>query len=187
MATTHTGVPDFKHIRERVPIREVASDLGLTISGNTIHCWRPENHQNGDRTPSVGLHVRKNTAKCFVCDSRSLSTIDLVMSVRKVELRAAVRWIAACHPIPNIPKGKHLESKQRWPERYRVGVGASRLDYLVRMGLWASLSPAQRSIVQVLDTFSEGDSVTISYRGLMRYSGIRSQSTISSAIKRFQN
>jgi hypothetical protein len=59
-------IPDFEHIRRKVPIRKIARDLGLAISGNMVHCWRLENHQNGDRTPSVGLHVRKNTAKCFV-------------------------------------------------------------------------------------------------------------------------
>jgi hypothetical protein len=187
MAAARTGIPDFEHIRRRVPIREVARDLGLAVAGNMIRCWRPESHQHGDRTPSVGLHIRKNTAKCFVCDSRPLSTIDLVMNVRRVQLLEAVRWIAACHSIPTIPKGKHLESKQRWPERYRVGVGPSRLEFLVRTGLWAALSPAQRSILAVLDTFSEGDAVTISDRGLMRYSGIGSQTTISSALKRFQN
>jgi hypothetical protein len=187
MAAARTGVPDFEHIRRKVPIREIARDLGLAISGNMVRCWRPENHQHGDRTSSVGLLIRKNTAKCFVCDSRPLSTIDLVMNVRKVELREAVRWIAACHSIPNIPKGKHVHSKQRWPERYRVGVGTSRLEYLVRAGVWAALSPAERSILAVIDTFSEGDTVTISYRGLMRYSGTASHSTISSALKRFQN
>ena len=78
-------------------------------------------------------------------------------------------------------------SSDLWHKRYRVGVGASRLEYLVRTGLWAALSPSQRSILAVLDTFSEGDTVTISYRGLMKYSGTASQSTISSALKRFHN
>jgi hypothetical protein len=187
MATGYTRLLDFDHIRRKVPVREVARELGLTISGNMVRCWRTESHQHGDRTASVGLHIRKNTAKCFVCDSRPLSTIDLVMSVRKVELREAGRWIAARHSIPTIPKGKHVHAKQRWPERYRVGVGDSRLDYFVRMGLWAALSPAERSILKVLDTFSEGDTVTISYRGIVRYSGVASHTTISNALKRFQN
>ena len=180
-------IPDFEHIRRKVPIREIARDLGLAISSNMVHCWRLENHQHGDRTASVGLHNRKNTAKCFVCDSRSLSTIDLVMNVRKVGLEEAVRWIAGRHSIPDIPKGKHVQSKERWPERYRVGVGASRLEYLVRTGLWAALSPAERSILAVLDTFSEGDTIKISYRGMMRYSGTGSQSTISGALKRHRH
>jgi len=57
----------------------------------------------------------------------------------------------------------------------------------VRSGVWASLLPSERSILGVLDVFSDGDAVTISYRGLMRYAGIGSQSTVSSALKRFQN
>src|SRR5262249_28282336 len=54
----------------------------------------PENHKHGDRTPSVGIHERRNWVMCFVCDARTLSSIDLVMSVLQVERHAAVQWIS---------------------------------------------------------------------------------------------
>jgi DNA-binding transcriptional ArsR family regulator len=151
-------------------------------------CWRQQKHQHGDRTPSVGLDRRANRAKCFVCDPKRLSPIDLVMSVREVNRGDAVRWLVAHFEIPNLPKGKHVESKERWPERFRIGTSGSALDILIRCGVWASLTPAQRSILPVLDAFSDADrTLEISYRGLMRYAGVRSQSTISRALKRFQN
>src|SRR5712691_4768961 len=100
--------PDFSYIRVRVPIRDVARELGLEVLGNMVRCWRPERHQHEDRTPSVGLHIRRNTARCFVCDPRSLSTIDLVMSVQGASVKSAARWIAERFQVPGLPKGKHL-------------------------------------------------------------------------------
>ena len=174
-------------MRESVPIRDVAEQLGLRIVGNMVHCWRPENHQHGDRTASVGLQRRRNKAKCFVCDERTLSPIDLVMSVLGLDLRAAVQWITSRYDVPAAPKGKHIEHPERWPERFHVGRGSA-VEVLIRSGIWASLTPAQRSLVPVLETFTDSGTrkVTISYRGMMRYSGVRSQSTISSALKRFR-
>lgn len=153
-----------------------------------VHCWRPERHQNGDRTASVGLHQRRNVAKCFVCDARALSTIDLVMSVLGLDFRAAMQWIASRYKIPNAAKGAHLRHRERWPERYRVGASGSGLETLIRSGIWAALTPAQRSIVPILDMFADAGThrVTISYRGMMRYAGVRSQSTVATALKRFR-
>jgi hypothetical protein len=152
------------------------------------HCWRPEKHEHGDRTASVGLDRRRNIAKCFVCDVSPLSTIDLVMSVRGVGFASALQWITVRYEVPTLARGEHIQHPGRWPERYRVGASGSPLEALVRSGIWASLTPAQRSIVPVLNVFAHAGShkVTISYRGLMRYSGVRSQSTISTALKRFR-
>lgn len=174
-------------MRDSVPIRDVVGQLGLRIVGNTLHCWRPENHQHGDRTASVGLQQRRNRVKCFVCDGRSLSPIDLVMSVNGLDFLSAVHWFTLHYQVPAAPKGKHIAHQERWPERFRVGTGPPG-EMLVRSGIWASLTPAQRSILRVLETFANPRTheVTISYRGMMRYAGVRSQSTVSSAIKRFR-
>lgn len=181
--------PDLGYIRRSVPIRDVASQLGLRINGNMVHCWRAENHQHGDRTPSVGLKQRRNFAMCFVCDHRSLSTIDLVMSVLGLNLLAAVQWITARFDVPHTSKGKHTHHAERWPERFRVGSNDSLEQTLIRSGIWASLTPAQRSIIPVLVTYAEPSTnvVTISYRGLMRFAGIGSPSTVATALKRFRS
>ena len=148
------------------------------------------NHQHSDRTPSVGLQERRNVARCFVCDQRALSPIDLVMSVLSLDLRAAVKWITARYDVPTAPRGKHIQHRNRWPERFRIGAGAFPFDTLIRSGIWASLTPSQRSILPVLQTFagngSTDSTVTISYRGLMRYAGVGSHSTVATALKRFQ-
>ena len=120
MVTARTGIPDFEHIKQKVPIHEIARQLNLDVIGNSVRCWRPENHQHGDRTPSVGLDKRRNRARCFVCDGKALSVIDFVMSVLGVALSEAIRWIVKRHPVPDIPKGSHFKPQQRWPERFRV-------------------------------------------------------------------
>ena len=153
-----------------------------------VHCWRPEHHEHDDRTASVGLHLRRNTAKCFVCDATSLSTIDLVMSVLGLGFPPALQWITSRYRVPDMPKGKHIHHKERWPEQYRVGASGSALETLIRSGIWAALTPSQRSIVPVLNSFADTGThrVTISYRGMMRYAGVRSQSTVATALKRFR-
>ncbi len=182
-------LPDCEYIRKSVPIRDVARELGLRVAGNMVHCWRPDRHEHADRTASVGLDQRRNRAKCFVCDARALSPIDLVMRVRNTDLRGALRWITSRYDIPPAPKGRHLNTTARWSDRFRIGASGFQLEGLVRSGIWASLSPAQCKIIPVLFAFSDGSTgrVTISYRGLMRYSGVQSQSTISSALKRFRS
>jgi hypothetical protein len=153
-----------------------------------VHCWRPENHHHDDRTASVGLQQRQNFARCFVCDARSLSTIDLVMSVRGLVFQAALQWITSHYEVPAVRKGGHVQQQGRWPERYRVGASDSALDALIRSGIWASLTPSQRSLIPVLNTFADTEThrVTISYRGMMRYAGVRSQSTVATALSRFR-
>jgi len=153
-----------------------------------LHCWRPENHENGDRTPSVGLHFRKNRVKCFVCDAHALSPIDLVMHVRGVELPRAVAWITSRWPVPDLPHGKHVQHGERWPERFRLGTGTSAFEPLIRSGIWSDLAPSDRAILPVLETFALANSrqVTISYRGISRYSGIRSPTTVSLSLKRLR-
>jgi hypothetical protein len=177
--------PDIRYIKTRVPIREVARELGLHLSETHARCWRPERHEDGDRTPSVGLHRRKNIARCFVCDPHALSNVDLVMSVLGLETGLAVRWIADRFDVSTVKAGAHVRRPLNDLVRVRGGVGVSRLEALVRSGLWARLSGAERSILAVLDAMADPstDGLRISYRGLMRYGGIGSPSTIAAALK----
>ncbi len=90
------GVPDLKFINRKVPIIDVARALDLRIGTNeNIHCWRPELHQHGDRTASVGIRKTNNTVKCFGCDIGPLGPVDLVMAVRGLtNPGGAAQWIA---------------------------------------------------------------------------------------------
>jgi hypothetical protein len=180
--------PDFEYIRKKVSIVAVAVELGLSVSGYHARCWRPEKHRNGDANPSVAFKRDKNVGRCFVCDAHPWSTIDLVMLVRGCDLAQAVSWITDRFPVPHLPKGTHVKKREAWSPRFRAGDTDDVIELLVRSGLWAALSGAERSLLPVLATFVDRETglAKISYRGLMRYSGVGSQATISLALRHFE-
>jgi len=148
MARSRAGIPDMKYIRQEVPINEVAQALGLRIRGrNLTHCWRIENHKNGDRTPSLSFH--KNRAKCFVCDLHPLSTLDLVSLHENCGLDEAAKWFRGRRYVPEIPPNTKLRRPERWRQE-RAGVGDAFWDSLVRTGFWASLDDAGRAVLVAL-------------------------------------
>ena len=69
---------------------------------------------------------------------------------------------------------KYTDARPRQAEGFRASDTDTVIEMLVRSGLWCTLSHAERSILPVLATFTDGDTglVEISYRGLMRYSGV---------------
>src|SRR6516162_4516001 len=75
-----SGIPDLKRIRYDIPILAVARELGIRVLKHfPARCWRTENHQHGDRDPSLSFQIKKNRGMCFVCDDHTWSNIDLVM------------------------------------------------------------------------------------------------------------
>jgi hypothetical protein len=184
-----SSVPDLEWAKARIPIPDVARKLGLEIHGSMIRCWRPENHQFGDRTPSVGIQTRANRVKCFVCPGKRLSTVDLVMSVQGLSIYEALLWLDAHFYIPRVPKGKKLALRSKGIPSCRVGISGSRLEPVIRSGIFAEMSHAQTRILITLDGLAdrETDSTMISYAGLRNCSGVRKDSTISNALKGLEN
>lgn len=180
--------PDFDYIRNKISIVAVAKDLGLRVTGNRAHCWRTENHRNADANPSLGFWKKKNRGMCFVCDPRTWSTIDLVMLRLGCDLRAAVSWLTARFPVPPLPVGSHIKNREAWFPRFHSGVDENVVTLLVRSGIWSELTHAERSILPVLVIYTNRETgiAEISYRGLMRYSGVGSQATIAQAIRHFE-
>ena len=184
------GIPDARFIREMVPVGDVASALGLEVfATGMIRCWHPERHHHGDRTPSVGIQRRYNYVKCFGCDGKPLGPIDLVVDVRGCTLPEAIRWIAQRFAVPSIPKGKHLVKPKGHIARY----GHERpIELLVRSGLWARMSRcAQQLAVVIVELELEGEHAAswereISYRALARYSGLKSDASVSKGLQELE-
>jgi hypothetical protein len=113
------------------------------------------------------------------------SNVDLVMGVLDCDLGSAVRWIAERFHVPNVkvgrPSGKSLAS----PAPYRVGMHGSEWEIVVRSGMWGAMTAAERSVLVVLDCFKDSESglTRLSYRAIMRYSGVKKMANVSSAIK----
>jgi len=183
-----SSCPDFQYIRTKIPIVAVARELGLTVTGYRARCWRSQSHRNGDANPSVGFQKQQNRGRCFVCDPHSWSTIDLVMSVLGCELPEAISWFTERYPVPPLSKGAHVAKREAWTPRFRSGDTRTVVEMLVRSGIWSTLSHAERSLLPALTTFADQDSgiATISYGGLMQYSGVGSSATIAKALRHFE-
>ena len=182
------GIPDMRFINRRIPIGDVAHSLDLRFDGATrVHCWHPERHKNSDRTASVGLAGSTNTAKCFSCDTKPLSVVDLVVDVLRVTVAEAAKWIGQRFPVPTIPARKHL-AKPLPVVRDIEHQGA--LELLVKSGVWAVLPAAARSLVPVFHVMAPDDrarqrgySVTLAYRTLRRLAGLGSDSSVSKGLE----
>lgn len=156
-----------------------------------IHCWRPDLHENGDRTASVGIRKINNTVKCFGCDAGPLGPVDFVMSVLGLTNPGeAARWIAERFQVPDLPAGTNLQQ----PERRILQFGReSEIGLLVHSGLWSRLAPTACALVPVLLELAERDPknqtlrIKISYLALGRYSGLSSPNAISAALRELQD
>jgi len=180
--------PDFEYLRKKVSIVTVARELGLDVTGYRTRCWRRESHRNGDANPSVAFLKAKNRGRCFVCDPHTWSNIDLVMMVKECDLPRAVSWLAAHFSIPTLPKGAHIKKRQDWHPNFRASDTNTVIPMLVRAGIWSTLSHAEQSILATFTAFAEQDTglTPLSYRGLMRYSGVGSSATVAQAIRHFE-
>lgn len=71
-----------------LPIEEVASALGLSVSHHKALC-----PFHADKHPSLTFSVRKNRYRCFVCDAHG-GTIDLVMKYLNKNFLEACKWLS---------------------------------------------------------------------------------------------
>jgi hypothetical protein len=185
MENSSPDFADLAFIRKHVPIEGVARELGMEVTrGHSARCWRVANHRNGDVHPSLRFHVRKNRARCFVCDQfGGFSNIDLVMRVRNCDLHSALEFISLRFPVPNIRPGRPIGSRSK-PKPFRVGATGSDLEVVVRSGLFGKLSPTARSILCVLFYFRdpETEDTRMSYGALVRYAGV-SRGSIAKALR----
>jgi hypothetical protein len=178
-------LPDMTFIRREIPIADVARELGIRVAGsNAAHCWRVGAHQNGDRTPSMGFNKR-NRARCYVCDAGAMSVIDLVIAYKECSLKEATAWFCARWPVPTIAKNTKLARRERWATS-PVGYSSFPLEEFIRSGVWAALDDPARAILPVMFCFAERGTVSVSYRGLARYSGLASSATVAKAFQQLK-
>jgi CHC2 zinc finger len=187
-------LPSMNWLREQVPIRELIQMLGLKQRGKYVHCWHPEKHNHGDRTPSVGIDVRRNKAHCFACGFDH-STIDLVMDVKGMTARQAALWLASIWT-----SAVQVQQKYQVSERIKM-IGGVRtpthewsklkpkqlkkrekgyVEQLVGSRSWRTLKPATEKVILTLliHTDPKMMTVTISSRELSKLVGIRRSAVI---------
>ena len=89
---------------QALPIEEVASALGLSVSHHKALC-----PFHADKHPSLTFSVRKNRYRCFVCDAHG-GTIDLVMKYLNKNFLEACKWLSKEHSIPVMPVAEPVEA-----------------------------------------------------------------------------
>lgn len=181
--------PDISWMKKHVSILGVARELGLTIRRGKAKCWRVGNHRHGDVDPSLSFFEKRNRCRCFVCDTRGgHSNVDLVMGFLDCDLGSAVRWIAERFTVPNIKVGRPSGTALASPAPYRVGLYDSEWEVIVRSGMWGALTAAERSVLLTLDKWQDVETglTRLSYRAIMRYSGVSKTGNVSSAIKKLK-
>jgi len=161
-----------------VPVLDVARALGMEIVENNARCWRLSNHKHGDRDPSVGLDTRRNKFRCYVCDQRSASTVDLVMAMRALTLSQALQWMQEHFGAPI----EVTRSRRATPTVTHVT-----FETIVQSGLWASWSDSQRAIFGVLWTHRGSDAtVGLGYGELLKLSGLGKRQTVADGTRFFE-
>ena len=181
-------IADAAYIRNSIDVRRVAEILRIRGSGKAFHCWKGVKHANGDADPSVRLW--RNRLRCFVCDGPCVGPIDLVMTVVGLDVKQAIDWIADRFEVPRIPVTRQ-NSRANQLRYYDL---ADPMAFLVRSHIYAWLSGPGRQLVPVMLAFSEqkelsADSprdVQISYRALMRYSGLGSPNSVRNGLRELE-
>ncbi len=175
------GVPDLAYVRRNISIETVAQMLGLNVSRHFAHCFRTENHADGDREPSLHFFVKRNRAICFGCgDRRAFSNIDLVQGVLRCDLRTAIAWFG--EHFGHIPTLRGRPAGIATDRPFRVGVGGE-LEPLMRSGVFATLSnPAVRVLAVIRELRDDRGEARLPYATLRRKAGIGSDTTVKNAL-----
>jgi hypothetical protein len=136
----------------------------------------------------VGHWHEGNRLRCFVCDRPAIGVIDLVMDVRGVDFGKAISWVAGRFDVPLIPARKPHERRE---QRTRLDGVIDPITFLVRSHIFSRLSTPSRLLAPVLVGLSGRNEhsadtprrVAVSYRALMRYSGLKSPNAVRKAIE----
>jgi hypothetical protein len=176
----NSTLPDLAYIRKLVPIEECAEVLGFDVSNHTMRCFRPENHQHGDRTPSFQFY-KNNRAQCFCCDAHAYSNVDFIKLVLGYDTWTAVRWISARFDVPKAHVGRPRGSRSR-EKHVQVGVYGGPLESIIRSGLYARMSFPARVLLPVLVAVQNDGEIDFSYQALLRVTGIGSTASVKSAL-----
>lgn len=180
-------LPDAKFIRREIPIAEVAVRLELKGNRRYFDCWR--DHPPHKRKRLLSVHPLSNTFRCFTCDKRSLSNIDLVRLVKGCDVGTAIRWFD--RNFSDIPRVEVRIKRNR--KRYAQSrTRAFTLQNLVTSPGWKALSPAAKIVLTAVfsRTPAAGNEQTClrcTYTRLQEWTGFRSRATIAAALQELRN
>jgi hypothetical protein len=107
--------------------------------------------QCGQRT--LTIHGQSNTCRCFKCEPRSLSTIDVVMLVLQLRVGEAIRFLAENFQVPSV-KGKLTANKwgrtKRGYRTYSKPKTPLTIESLMLSPAWPKMPTAPKIVLAAL-------------------------------------
>ena len=82
----------IQDVKQNTNIIDIALRLGLEVRSNKSRCFHPENHANGDRTPSLSFSPSRGVFKCFGCGIGG-DVFNLVQQVKACKFPEAYCFI----------------------------------------------------------------------------------------------
>lgn len=110
---------DIKEIKEKSKILEIASTMGIRVSGKRIRCHNDQCRQKASEQPSVNINAKRNTFECFICHEWG-DVIDFVCKYKKLQKRDAIKYLADKAGIKPLSTNKDIIKKQKVEEFRKV-------------------------------------------------------------------
>lgn len=97
---------ELKQFKSSLSITAVASALGVELVRGRCHCFFPQRHAHGDRTPSVSISEERGTFRCWVCDDVRGDVISLVQIAKNCSFVEALNWLKETYSflLPGVKK-----------------------------------------------------------------------------------
>ena len=84
---------ELRQFKSALSITAVAESLGVNVVRGRCHCFFPQRHAHGDRTPSVSISEERGTFRCWVCDDVRGDVISLVQIAKNCGFVEALNWL----------------------------------------------------------------------------------------------
>ena len=96
---------ELKQFKASLSITSVAEALGIDVVRGRFHCFCPQRHANGDRTPSVSISEDRGLFRCWVCEDVRGDVFNLVQQYKSCSFMEALDWLKETYPFL-LPGGK---------------------------------------------------------------------------------
>jgi len=107
-------------------------DIPVEETRCLIRCYRPENHKQGDKHPSMLVDPVRNRARCFVCDNKYLDSIDVARTLGNFNFAETIRFLSKQSFTKYTPKDKPKKTNDI--EKVAIpGVDVSKLNITKKM------------------------------------------------------
>ena len=114
---------ELKQFKESLSITAVAKALGIDVVHGRCHCFFPQRHAHGDRTPSVSFSEERGLFRCWVCDDVRGNVISLVRLCKGMTFDQAIEWLKTEFPfLVGSPKSIRKSFETTTKERRRSSI-----------------------------------------------------------------